>query len=51
MALKEPKSYSRKDSRYNVTNQSVYFRTKSLEELKPLADLFLDKNNKKNNTF
>lgn len=47
LALEEPTSYSRKDSRYNVINQSVYFRTKSLEELKPLADLFLDLNNNK----
>ena len=47
LALDEPKSYSRKDSRYNSKNQSLYFRTKSLEELKPFADLFLDKENNK----
>lgn len=47
LALEKPKSYSRTDSRYNVTNQSIYFRTKSLEKLKPLADLFLDKKNNK----
>ena len=47
LALDEPKSYSREDSRYNSKNQSLYFRTKSLEELKPFADLFLDKDNNK----
>ena len=47
LALEEPRSYSREDSRYNITNQSLYFRTKSLEELKPFADMFLDKDNKK----
>ena len=29
------KEYSRKDSRYNNTNSSLYFRTKSVKELKP----------------
>lgn len=41
------KEYSREDFRYNTTNSSLYFRTESLEELKPLADMFLDKENKK----
>lgn len=36
------KEYSRNDSRYNSINKSLYFRTQSLEELKPLADMFLD---------
>ena len=47
LALDEPKSYSREDSRYNSKTQSLYFSTKSLEELKPFADLFLDKDNNK----
>ena len=46
--LKEPVVYSRVDSRYsNKTNESLYFRTESLEELKPLADMFLDSEGKK----
>ena len=36
------KEYTRNDSRYGTKNTSLYFRTDSLEELKPLADLFLD---------
>lgn len=47
LALKEPKLYIRTDERYNTINQSLYFRTNSIEDLKPLADLFLDSNNKK----
>ena len=30
-----------------MINESVYFRTESLEELKPLADMFLDSEGKK----
>lgn len=46
--LEEPKTYSRTDSRYsNKINESLYFRTNSLVELKPLADMFLDNNGKK----
>jgi len=46
--LEEPKTYTRTDSRYsNKMNESLYFRTKSLVELKPLADMFLDSNGKK----
>jgi hypothetical protein len=42
------KEYIRNDSRYNNnTNTSLYFRTQSLEQLKPLADLFLDESGKK----
>jgi hypothetical protein len=41
------KEYSRNDSRYQNINKSLYFRTKSLEELKPLADLFLNDEGKK----
>jgi len=38
----EPRTYTRTDKRYNITNKSLYFRTKSLEELKPFADRFLN---------
>ena len=41
------KEYSRDDSRYNRTNKSLYFRTQSLENLRPLTDLFLDDSGKK----
>lgn len=41
------KEYDRQDSRYNKINQSLYFRTQSIEGLRPLADLFLNSNNKK----
>jgi len=41
------KSYSRQDSRYNTQNNSLYFRTQSIEELRPLADMFLDDTGKK----
>lgn len=43
----EPRTYIRSDQRYNIINESLYFRTKSLEELKPLADIFLDREGKK----
>jgi len=43
----EIKEYIREDSRYKTTNKSLYFRTQSLESLKPLADLFLDTEGKK----
>jgi hypothetical protein len=41
------KEYVREDSRYKTTNKSLYFRTQSLESLKPMADLFLDREGKK----
>src|SRR5919198_293578 len=41
------KEYVREDSRYKTTNKSLYFRTQSLESLKPMADLFLDTEGKK----
>ena len=41
------KEYIRKDSRYKTTNKSLYFRTESLESLKPMADLFLYTEGKK----
>jgi LAGLIDADG DNA endonuclease family len=36
------KEYVREDSRYKTINKSLYFRTQSLESLKPMADLFLN---------
>lgn len=41
------REYLRDDPRYKTTNRSLYFRTQSIEELKPMADLFLDKEGKK----
>lgn len=41
------KLYERTDLRYNTVNSSKYFRTESLSELKPLADMFLDEDGKK----
>lgn len=43
----EIKEYERQDLRYNSVNHSHYFRTEALTELKPLADMFLDENDKK----
>ena len=42
-----PTVYSREDDRFGDTNKSLYFRTEALEELKPLADMFLDESGKK----
>jgi hypothetical protein len=47
LSLEELKTYTRNDQRYKKINESVYFRTKSLESLKPLADMFLNKEGKK----
>jgi hypothetical protein len=41
------REYFREDPRYKTTNRSLYFRTQSIEELKPMADLFLDTEGKK----
>jgi len=41
------REYSREDHRYGITNNSGYFRTKSIEELKPIAELFLDESGNK----
>jgi hypothetical protein len=41
------REYTRNDIRYHSTNTSLYFRTESLVQLKPLADLFLDESGKK----
>jgi hypothetical protein len=43
----EPQICSRLDKRYNTINTSILFRTKTLEEFKSLADMFLDDKNKK----
>lgn len=46
--LEELKTYTRTDVRYsNRINESLYFRTNSLEELKPFADMFLNTEGKK----
>ena len=47
ITLNEPKIYTRNDLRYNQMNESIYFRTKSIEELRPLAEMFLDSQGKK----
>lgn len=41
------REYLREDPRYKTTNKSLYFRTQSIEELKPMADLILDTEGKK----
>ena len=40
-------TYTRNDERFQTINQSLYFRTESLEEIKPLAEMFLDESGKK----
>src|SRR2546429_8484850 len=46
--LEDLKTYARTDNRYsNKINESLYFRTKSLEDLKFYADLFLNNEGKK----
>lgn len=41
--IDELKTYTRTDARYSDRiNQSLYFRTNSLEDLKPFADMFLN---------
>jgi hypothetical protein len=47
IALNDPKIYERIDTRYNKINQSLYLRTKALEELSHIADMFLNEDNKK----
>jgi hypothetical protein len=44
--LYDIKYYTRKDSRYNSINNSIYFKTYNLELLKPLVNMFLENNNK-----
>ena len=45
--VKNVREYLRDDPRYKTTNSSRYFRTQSIEELKLMADLFLDREGKK----
>ena len=45
--LSDSKTYSRFDSRYNKVNESIHFTTGAMEELKPLADMFLDEEGNK----
>jgi len=45
--LYDIKYYTRKDSRNNSINNSIYFKTYNLELLKPFANMFLSKNNTK----
>lgn len=45
--ISDSKKYTRFDSRYNKSNESIHFTTKAMVELKPLADLFLDENGNK----
>jgi hypothetical protein len=45
--LEELKTYTRNDSRYNKINQSLYFKSEPTEELKSLANIFLDNEGKK----
>jgi hypothetical protein len=45
--VEDLRTYTRNDARYNKINKSLYFKTESTEELKSLADLFLDNEGKK----
>lgn len=45
--ISEFKEYTRFDPRYGKTHESLHLTTKAMEELKPLADLFLDEKGKK----
>ena len=45
--IPDSKTYSRFDPRYYKTNESIHFTTTAMEELKPLADMFLDEEGKK----
>jgi LAGLIDADG DNA endonuclease family len=48
LEIEELKTYARTDLRYsNRINESLYFRTNSIEEFKPFADLFLNAEGKK----
>lgn len=47
--VEDIKTYTRNDTRYNKINQSLYFKTDSTEELRSLANVFLD--NKGNKTI
>lgn len=45
--LDDIKTYTRNDARYSKINKSLYFKTESTEELRSLADVFLDSEGKK----
>ena len=45
--VSDSKTYVCIDPRHNKTNESIHFTTKAMEELKPLADMFLDEEGKK----
>ena len=45
--ISKSKTYTRFDSRYGKTNESLHITTKAMEELKFLADMFLDEEGKK----
>jgi hypothetical protein len=47
ISMLEVKEYSRFDARYNSTTNSLRFSTKAIEELKPLAEMFLDEEGNK----
>lgn len=47
LEIPKAKTYSRFDSRYDITNESVHLTTKALTELKAFADMFLDEEGKK----
>jgi hypothetical protein len=47
LELEEIITYSRTDIRSNQNTESLYFRTQSLDILRPLADKFLDESGKK----
>lgn len=45
--ISDTKIYTREDQRYSTSTSSVHFSTYSLEELQPLAEIFLDESGKK----
>jgi len=47
ISLYDIKYYSRKDSRYNSLNSSIYFKTHNSELLYPFVDMFLSDSNVK----
>lgn len=47
LELSDPRTYTRQDPRYDSTNESIRLTTKAMEELKPLADMFLDEKGNK----
>jgi hypothetical protein len=47
IGMNEVKQYQRFDERYKKTNESLHLSTSASEELKPLADMFLNEEGKK----